>query len=188
MWRAYGGGNSSVAFVFHPSTIFDESFDLDTESAPILYLDNSQAEISLASIANNLKKYEEFLRKVSRSDFMLWMFGSFALYALTLKHPGFKEEREWRVIYRPSYSRSPHIASAVETIAGIPQTVHKIPLQNIPGVANRGLSIPDLLERVIIGPCRYPSVVRDAYVSELRNAGVEDADERVVVSQIPLRV
>ena len=48
------------------------------------------------------------------------------------------------------------IAHEVIAVNGIPQSVYKLPLENITEV---GLvaRIPDLLDRVIIGPTEFPS-------------------------------
>ena len=77
----------------------------------------------------------------------------------------------------------------IEVINGIPQTVLKIKLRNHPDLGLRGLELPELLHRVIIGPCDYPDVVRRAIHQLLVDAAVSEADAnaKIAVSRIPLR-
>jgi hypothetical protein len=107
--------------------------------------------------------------------------------AVSLKHVGFVEEREWRVIYMPDVNRSNLIAPAIQVIGGIPQIVYKIPLEENPANNVVGVGIPALVDRVIIGPTTYPGPIQAAFVAALQAAGVTDAPSRVFLSGIPLR-
>ena len=107
--------------------------------------------------------------------------------ALSLKHKGFSEEREWRMIFLPDALPSEHVERSVEVIAGVPQTVYKIPLENKPGQDICGVSIPDLIDQVIIGPSALPAAIFNAFSSILKGAGIGDPDSRLTISDIPLR-
>jgi len=50
-----------------------------------------------------------------------------------------------------------------------------------------GLALPDLLNRIIIGPCEFPQVILTAFHRLLDDAGVPDPGKKIVVSDIPLR-
>jgi hypothetical protein len=76
--------------------------------------------------------------------------------ALSLKHSGFSEEREWRMIFLPDALPSEHVERSVEVIDGVPQAVFKIPIENKPDRDICGVSIPDLIDHVITGPTVYP--------------------------------
>jgi hypothetical protein len=75
----------------------------------------------------------------------------------------------------------------VEVVRGIPQPVYKIPLKNIPEEGFTGATIPELLDRVIIGPTDHSFAAYEAFVSLLNEAGVENANTKVFTSHIPLR-
>ena len=107
--------------------------------------------------------------------------------AVSLKHEGFSEEREWRLVYFPDLDPSPLILQSTETIDGTPQIICKIPLHDDPTHDVVGIEIPTLVDRVIIGPTTYPIVVHGAFVAALNAANVTDAVSRVVMSGIPLR-
>jgi hypothetical protein len=109
------------------------------------------------------------------------------LTAVTVKHPGFDEEKEWRAIYLSKQLSSTRLIQAVETIGGIPQLIHKLPLKDIPEAGINGLDVAKVIDRVIVGPSGYPGPVAAAFVAELKEAGIADAEKRVVISDIPLR-
>jgi hypothetical protein len=77
---------------------------------------------------------------------------------LATKHPGFAEEQEWRILYAPTLQESKWVTNEIVTLDGIPQLVYKLPLQNISEV---GLTagIPELLDRIIIGPTQFLSLL-----------------------------
>ena len=104
-----------------------------------------------------------------------------------LKHEGFHEEREWRVIYSPDHLASPLIESSTETIQGIPQIVYKLPLDGTVSDALADLDFPRLFDRLIIGPSPFSWPMYQSFVAELKKAGVADAEQRVFPSGIPIR-
>jgi hypothetical protein len=104
-----------------------------------------------------------------------------------LKHVGFREEREWRVIYSPKRSPSTLIESSIESHEGVPQTVYRFPLDGSVSAELAPLDITRLLDRVIIGPNQYSWAMYESFVAALARAGIENAERRVVVSGIPIR-
>ena len=103
------------------------------------------------------------------------------------KHPGFHEEKEWRVIHSPTQEPSERVLCHTEVIGGVPQPVYKIPLRNFPDEGLEGVEVPELLDRIIIGPTEYPWAVYQAFKQVLTAAGVPDAGKKIIVSDIPLR-
>jgi hypothetical protein len=104
-----------------------------------------------------------------------------------LKHEGFREEKEWRVIYIPEMNPAAPMLKVTKIVNGVPQIVYKLPLKNNPSEGVVGIEIPQLVDRVIIGPSAYPEPIREAFVVALQEAGMTDAKNRVVCSGIPLR-
>jgi hypothetical protein len=104
-----------------------------------------------------------------------------------LKHEGFREEREWRVIYNPKRSSSPLMESSTEIIGGVPQTIYKIPLDVTVSETLGELDLFRMFDRLIIGPTSYPWAMYEAFVRALTMAGVADAGNRVFTSTIPIR-
>ena len=79
------------------------------------------------------------------------------------------------------------LVESVEVVRGMPQRVLKIPLENFLDHGLVGLALPDLLDRIIIGPCDVPAVVYQALTRLLSEVCVSNAETRVFVSDIPLR-
>jgi len=106
---------------------------------------------------------------------------------LSIKHMGFEEEREWRVIHRPFDYPSAHVTDKIAAIAGTPQLIYQLPLVNRPGMNMPHLTLDRLLHRVIGGPSLHPETTWRALVEALRAKGVRSPEARVVISDIPLR-
>jgi hypothetical protein len=65
--------------------------------------------------------------------------------------------------------------------------VYKIPLRNVPEEGFVGAEIPELIDRIIIGPTQFPYAIADAFHQVLEQVGVKGAGNRIIVSDIPLR-
>jgi hypothetical protein len=107
--------------------------------------------------------------------------------SVSLKHVGFREEKEWRMIYLPNLNSSEFMVPAMKTINGIPQTIYQMPLESNSADGAVGMSILRLIDKIIIGPSEYSYILYRAFETVLKEAGVEDAGSSVIVSGIPLR-
>jgi hypothetical protein len=185
MWRAYGGV-TGVAIVLSPTPFLVESHALRAYTSPVGYFTLIEFRQRFADVVSRIAAGQSFLRGVGRDAVRNSLFNMFLFATSCTKHPGFDGELEWRVTHNPSLHPSPHLTRSIETIRGVPQPVYKIPLRNIPARLD-GIEIPQLVERVIIGPTQYPTAVFEAIVAKLEQAGIVDAGKRVVISGIPLR-
>ena len=175
MWRAYGGDNG-VALIINPDTIINGDIQLRAYSSPVAYFRKDEFIDQFGQVISNMGRARDQLEACGHDFLFNTILRAFRFATLSTKHPGFAEELEWRIIYMPEFQRSRLIAQTSEVIAGVPQTIHKLPLQNLGDV-----------EKIIIGPSKFPLIIRDAFVDHLSTHGVHDADSRVVVSEIPLR-
>lgn len=139
------------------------------------------------SLARNLLENADFLRSKGSAEIHGWLFQALHFAAICTKHPGFHEEREWRIVYNPKLEASDRMKRDIVSIRGVPQPVYKIPLADDPENGLIGAEIPKLIDRVIIGPSRHPFELRETFVELLAGAGMQDADRRVWMSEIPLR-
>ena len=186
MWRAYGG-DAGVALVIRGAVMFSNTQVLKVISSPVAYRQPDQVGVAINKVAQTITIHTDFLKGISRDDARTAVFNMFLFGILCTKHPGFLEEREWRAIASPQMYPTPHCISGIEVIRGVPQRVLKIDLKNHPEQGLVGLAIPELIDRIIIGPCQFPAIIRAAFLELLQEAGVPDADERIVDSKIPLR-
>lgn len=186
MWRAYGGA-CGVALVMNNTPLMASTDALNVYSSPVFYSDVGNFVFEMRSVVARIKKSMQLLAGADYEVVMHFAFMLLRLGVLCTKHPGFGEELEWRIYYDPRFEKSSFVAQDVEAINGTPQLVQKIPLQNAPDKGLYDADIPGLIDKVIVGPTQYPRAVYEAFVELLRQRGVTDAQDRVIVSDIPLR-
>jgi hypothetical protein len=188
MWRAFGGRNAArVAIVLRIPQISPAPLALHAVFSPIAYMNEAQVHAELDAIVQNVQRETDFLRTVDRQVLINTIFLMFLAAAACSKHEGFLEEREWRILYSPDRWPSPIVESSTETIDGVPQLIYKIPLDVSASPALEQIDFARMFDRLIIGPSPYPWVMYRAFVEALKSAGVADADQRVVASNIPIR-
>ncbi|MEQ1782958.1 MAG: DUF2971 domain-containing protein [Hyphomonadaceae bacterium] len=101
MWRAYGG-TSSVALVMNSAPFVTETDALGAFSTSVEYKELSDVD---RPMTQRLLTLEANLQNVAQQKEWVSHFLSQMLLgaALGVKHPGFGEEREWRVYHLPGY-------------------------------------------------------------------------------------
>lgn len=186
MWRAYGGG-AGVAIVVHGGPLIRPSHALKAYTSPVAYYSDQEVEREFLRLIKNIEDNIDFVRSLGEEAVIGQMFAALRYAVLCTKHPGFREELEWRIIYSPSFAKSERIVSAIESVNGTPQSICKIPLRDVPEEGLYGLALPKFIDRVIIGPSKYPLGIYEAFEALLTGAGVENAAARIVVSDVPLR-
>lgn len=186
MWRAYGS-NNPVALVMNNLAFRAETNAFEAYTYPVLYLDNKGFKDEFASMLNRLQENIDFIKGLSLEQVDRYLFFVLKVYALCVKHPGFNEEREWRIVYTPTMASSDRVLSSIESIQGVPQMVHKIPLANIPEENFHGATISELIHKVIIGPCEHSLILHTAFMHLLADAGCEQSEKLVHISNVPLR-
>jgi hypothetical protein len=192
MWRAYGKKNG-VALILNNDALKAKSGVLGVYSSPVEYLDDAKFVSSFDEVNKLVEGRLADISLLGRDSLKQWIFQMFRFAVHCTKHPGFEEEREWRVIHtvgvdQPIVESGPKLTREIRDVAGVPQCIYKIPLVSSPEHGLVGLSVPELIHEVIVGPCEYPYAVARALVDALFEAGLQDAAERVRVSNIPLRV
>lgn len=184
MWRAYG----DTALVINSVPMQMETSELGVYSLPVLYLSEEDMTKYISDIIDRILVNRKYLISIGQEMLVTHVLTMLFNFAIATKHPGFSEEKEWRLFYRPNAQKSPAMTSSIEIIRGIPQKIYKLKLADEPEIGLRKADIPSLLERVIIGPTEYPYVSYCAFVDVLEAANVENASEKVILSDIPLRL
>ena len=191
MWRAFGATDVRVAIVFRfPYSLIQGSvFNLVV--SPVAYFAKEQVEAELYKIVDNIHHNLDFLKSVGRERVVRAIYAMLVAAVTCVKHKGFSEEREWRLIYAPARWPSPLIEPSTEVIRGIPQTIYKIPFDgSVPGAPEglKQLDLARLFHHLIIGPAQYPYSMFEAFGNALQNAGVPEPAKRIVASGIPIRM
>jgi len=185
MWRAYGG-QTNVALIFNPPNTESEA-STGLFSAPVVYKhrDDFVADVFSETVSSIESNIEELL-DIDRDELVDYLSWTLNVMALSAKHPGFMEEKEWRVIYAPWLYFDASIKDRIVDIQGVPQKTFQVDLSEQSGKAGVP-AFGDLLNKVIIGPTEHPWVLYETFVMKLEKAGLPDAATKVVVSDIPIR-
>jgi hypothetical protein len=191
MWRAYGGPVAGVALLFHGGAAdLEIEPSLEVGVSPILYGDPNHFVQEFAEATAKVEAHTDFLKTWDAQIISNAATNALQLAMFSIKHPGFEEEREWRIIHRPYEFPAAAMVPFNISLNGIPQTVYELPFHN----PDKGplfnipqLDLNDILAGVMIGPCAYPETVFRALKDEMTAAGIENAGNRIIVSNIPLR-
>lgn len=183
MWRAYG----NVALVLNKTPMMSLTNGLGVYSTPVNYRDKENYSIFLDRVSRNILDNKDWIINRGEDTFISNLTHMLYTVAIATKHPGFHEEKEWRIFYRPWVEESAVVTEKRVVISGIPQVIYCLRLSNDPDNGLHGAAIPDLLERIIIGPSAYPHIICHAFARALQEHGIQNARERITVSDIPLR-
>lgn len=187
MWRAFGNSTARVGLVFRVPKFSGAAGALNLMFSPVAYLTETEVHDVIGSVIANIKVSADFLRTVNRQVIVNTVFAMLLAGVTCLKHEGFREEREWRAIYSPNRSPSSLMESSTEVIGGVPQIIHKVPLDAAVSPALADLDIATMFDRLIIGPTPYPLAIYEAFKIALSAVGVADAGNRIFASLIPIR-
>ncbi|HKT20206.1 MAG TPA: DUF2971 domain-containing protein [Stellaceae bacterium] len=185
MWRAYGP-KAGIAMVFRVPDSYS-STPLNVYLSPVAYLENDEFWRQLDDVTERINAAGEMLKGLNRDIFVFAAYRMLVMATLSLKHPAFLEELEWRLIHLPFETPSPYVKSETATISDVPQVIYKLSLENHPAEGITGITLPELLDRVIIGPTQYPGPIYTSLAKELSDAGVPDIATKIAFSGIPLR-
>lgn len=186
MWRAYGG-NASVCLVLN-SEAFSEQDAYDMVISPVMYAEPLAFKAMLIEMVEKVETGCDALKTFPYEEVRDNLHRAVVYAILSTKHPAFREEEEWRLIYRPS--STPELEPLVVCLDGIVQTVFLLPLENVDvpdGNSVTHATLPELLERVIVGPTPNYELVSLAFWKLLTDAGVENAGAKILSCGIPLR-
>lgn len=197
MWRAYSN-SSGVALVINPK--ITSKIGIPLNILPVTY---SKEDFKIVFI-NILKKIEDIIKNnikdkqllsttatiniLLKLNFLIYIY----MYVISLKHQGFWEEREWRIILSSPFSDTAptipqkFIERSIENIKGNPEVIYKLNLKELSFINPKGES---LLEKIIIGPTANSEILVDSFSEILKNKGFDDEQIKnmITVSNIPLR-
>lgn len=185
MWRGYGNGGG-VAIVLQSDSFISGNEFFDIYTSPVEYLSEEEFDTKMDELITRVTEGKEFLESMPDTEIVEWVTHMINYAVVSIKHPGFKEEKEWRVVADFNQcSNELRVESIV--LNEIPQLILKLPLTDEMENNEKGFSINSNLDHLLIGPTPYPVVIRDALRFELKKCGVNDAEKRISVSRIPYR-
>lgn len=187
MWRAYGG-KCGVAVVLNPTAFATNSDILGAYSSPVLYYNKDDVE---NIIINLTKAFEEAHALIKVPEFryqvLFYLKYIFRILCLCVKHPGFREEREWRIFHVKFENSQGKLIYETKSLNGFPQSVCILKLEDHSAEGYAGTGISDLVKKIIIGPTEFAEPTRDCFLELMTDHGIKEAAAKLVISGIPLR-
>ncbi|WP_320188294.1 DUF2971 domain-containing protein [Agrobacterium rosae] len=187
MWRAYGSRRVGVGLVINPLPLYLVAENFGAFSSPVFYCNEKDVMELFLEIAGNIRRDRDAVAKAGADDVGGYLFQLLRALSICSKHRGFREEREWRIMHTKGLDDQGALKYGIESMGGVPQGVFKLSFEDRLDLNMTGISIPQLLQRVFIGPTEYPDAVRDAFCQVLSDVGVKEPRKLVVCSDIPLR-
>lgn len=189
MWQTYGS-STGAAIIFNNGPFLRPTSALPLYSMPVNYVNEEGFRGQIASIAASIAAEVEFISSLDRNEWRDVLFRMLVFMVVSTKHEGFRDEREWRIIHLPTLWGAPDERVPLDqvSISGVPQPIFKIPFKDYPDEGFYGVTIPDLVSQIIIGPTQYPGAIRMAVAQILMKENVENAMDRVHCSDVTLRV
>ena len=119
MWRAFGKPAARAALVLNlPREA--TAVGLNLTLSPVAYFSYEQVETELVRVISGVGEHCEFLKSVERETVVYAIFFMLMVATVSLKHEGFHEEREWRLVYSPQLRPSEFLRGSTQTIDGVP--------------------------------------------------------------------
>lgn len=183
MWRAYG----DTAIIVKNTPMIAVTDLLGVYSTPVMYLSREGYKERLSEITYAICCNRKYLRGLGQDALVDHIQLMFSMIAVSSKHPGFAEEKEWRLFYRPNQQKSDEMKPRTVILNGVPQIIYALQLGDDQKRGLHGADIPSLLDRIIVGPTEHPYVSVMAFRRILEELEVKDVDSKVIASDIPLR-
>jgi len=190
MWRGYGGHGNGAALIFNPAKVAINPNSVLT-LATVSY---ATTEKRLEELRTLLKQWAELTKGLNLPDEKLHVAAHTALsiiktYALTTKHSGFGEEKEWRIIYLAEQDNQNLLKKFLGHHIG-PRGVEpklKFKIAPIEGVTGDDMSLDKLLEEIILGPSLSSPLAVQSVARMFEGIGKPDYNKLLKASTIPLR-
>lgn len=182
MKSRYGYGRGcGVAIVVHPKWL-PEPIPVAAFSSAVAYMTAQQLAPQLGAIADNLIANRSYVAGRGREPTIQDVLAMFRAGAVCIKHPGFKEEREWRMVAMPGFLGTNNLTMITRTIGGLPQQIYTL------NIKVGGRDWPEIIDRVIIGPTQAPAAVYGVLHQAMIARNIPTGPDKLIVSHIPLRV
>jgi len=189
MWRGYGANGSGAAIVFNTAALTEIPHS-PLRIDPVTY---GTSEERLAWIDQILDKFAELVAAcdIPEDAFPVCaseLFERFLMFSVFTKHRGFREEKEWRVVYSRHYDPNQILTDMLGYFinGGTVEPKLKFRIAPLDGAA-AGVTLEQLVVKIILGPNGASVRSTMAVRRMLETLGKPILAERVVTSSTPYR-
>ena len=190
MWRGYGANGNGAAIIFDSSKISEN------ESSPFLIMkvEYLSKEKMYDWIDNKFSEFAKILETTNIPDDQLhlaaqMLFERIKIFALTTKHDGFSEEKEWRAIYLKERDQAKHMEEMLcyhSSKRGIEPKL-KFKIKPIDGLTTDDFLLTKIIDKIILGPAISSVMTRKTVERMLEKAEKADLKKSLISSTIPFR-
>lgn len=189
MWRGYAANGNGAAIVFDTGKLTPR----DDTPLIIARVDYASTDARRLWIAEKIGILARILSSSAIPDDKLHVpafafFERLKTFAIFTKHPGFREEREWRAVYMPERDLPKAFTDMIGyaiTPRGIEPKL-KFKVQPLAGFIEDELSLDKIIDRIILGPT-LSSPLAQASVAKMLDRIAPALKARVAASSIPFR-
>lgn len=190
MWRAYGQNGNGISLVIDSSEItYNESSPFII--APVTY---GSSDDRRSWISKKLDDLSVLMTDANMDDKCLYTLAyqwvqRLIVFSLFSKHDGFREEKEWRVVYisdRDTEGEFKEMLSYHASNDGL-QPKLKMKLKDIPNALGGAISLEKLINRIILGPTTSSAIAAKTLERVVEQKGKPSLVEKVLASSIPFR-
>lgn len=185
MWRGYGRGIGG-ALIFNKQKILSQDI-AGISFSKVAYFTYEEFAEDFNQLLENIKLHVQQLKRIGTQNIWQYLLKAVIFAFVSIKHPGFREEKEWRLLCFDSDTTKDKRFLDTEkvVISGVPQRIYTLNIKKI---------LPELLDYAIIGPTQYGMVAYTALKDDIlklydgQNYIAEDLiRNKLKYSMIPIR-
>lgn len=185
MWRGYGRGVGG-AIILKKQELLSRDIS-GIWLTKVAYFTYNEFDECINQLIVKLNKNMVLLKNTNSAVVWKYLQRAILFAIISIKDPGFKEEKEWRLVCFDSYTDKDenHLKPDKRVIEGIPQIIYKLNIHDL---------LPTLLNHVIIGPNQYGPVAYNALKDDIlelykkqKYVSEDLIREKLKYSTIPIR-
>lgn len=187
MWRAYAPKNG-IAIILNLEPFIEEARKTSAFTIPMFYYDYEEFADKFKEFVDKIEENIDLFKTITTEEALEFLYRKFLVSVLSLKHKGFEEEKECRILYNNIvYIPDELVIEKFEMVNGIPRIVYVLNFEQLNDFGY-STNLNNILYKIIIGPSDNPKQLQEIFIKKLKENGVTNAESKVVISEIPVRI
>lgn len=189
MWRAYAPKNG-IALILNIAPFIKECSKTTAFTIPMFYYEYEEFQNKFKNFVDKAQNNLDIFNNITKEEVLDFFYRKFLVSVLSLKHKGFEEEKEWRILYNDAiYTKDNIIKEEVKEIHGVPRIIKILNFESLNDKnSDYSTKLNDILYKIIIGPSDNPKHLQEIFIKKLADNCVTNAESKVVISEIPVRI
>lgn len=189
MWRAYAPKNG-IALILNIAPFIKECSKTTAFTIPMFYYEYEEFQNKFKNFVDKVQNNLDIFNNITKEEVLDFFYRKFLVSVLSLKHKGFEEEKEWRILYNDAiYTKDNIIKEEVKEIHGVPRIIKILNFESLNDKnSDYSTKLNDILYKIIIGPSDNPKHLQEIFIKKLADNCVTNAESKVIISEIPVRI